>query len=201
MKRPVLKLAFPGSHRQSRFRLRISRSVAYFVGFWIILNAFLLWRYLYPAWSSLQSVRELRIQKSALLKNYRQKLLETKNKLEALKRDSASGSSGIPRMQDSYTLVSDLQNLMKDIPDLNIKTFRIVSSRPVIGDLHLVRINFTLEGNILSLDELLKRLRRNESAFRIRTLNLFSRKFRDRWGLSISLEIEALIRLPEEKQA
>ena len=163
-----------------------------FLGGIPILIALLLFaNYFLPQLSSLKQHQALLKQKQKLLTRYRQKLKEMKpppkKAGEEVERYLFSG-------RDPYVIVSQLQKDLATIPEISVRSFRIISQKPFQEGIKKVEISFDLEGDIKGLAEVLELLENYEKALKVKYLMVAQYTRRRQSLLRINLRLEALFK-------
>ena len=170
--------------------LRRRRTEILLAGLPVLLALFIFWFLLRPSIQNILHCRELIIEKETLLKRYQERLEELAQKSPPEPGNSPLGS--LFRGRDPYVIVSSLQKEFESIPEISVRSFRVLSQRPFRdGGIKLVEINFDLEGDIKGLAELLERLENHEKALRVKYLLVSQLVRRGVPALRISLRLEA----------
>jgi len=144
-------------------------------------------------WPSLEALRQtntLLAKKKALLEEYQHRIKEA-GELKFPKKES---SRYLFTGKDPYVVVSIVQEQMKDIERLSIRSFQIRSQTKFLGEIKKVQVYFNMEGDVRSLVEMLERLQNLEKALIIKNLILSRMVKGKREYLQINLQIEGLFR-------
>jgi len=164
-------------------------------GGWILVMVYLVFGMLGSEIKNYFNLKQAIQREENLISRYKKKLKEEKNKLTSYQKGFNSTQKKLIESfaQDPYTLVSQIQKLMEDIPGLKIKTFRITSTRELSEGMKLISVHFSLEGDIKALAELLRRFSSKEVIVKLKSLNIYSFRRGNSWVLNIDLDVEALL--------
>ena len=162
----------------------------------ILVAVILFFTQFWPHYTQLKREREVLRQKQRLVKEYKRKLDELSKQKKAPQKEVLKY---LFTGKDPYVVVSSLQNALKDIQGINIRSFRIISQKDFIGNVKKIVVNFSIQGDVRSLVEMLEILTNYEKALKIQQL-IVSRLTRGkRQFLQINLRLEGLFRPLHEK--
>jgi len=170
--------------------LRCQKTTLILGGLPILLTFLIFVGIFWPTLKDLRSHQKLLEQKKALIERYRAKL----QKISPPSTPRESPEKYLFQGRDPYIVVSELQKELENIPEITLRSFRILKQSPFQADIQKVELNFDLEGDIKGLVEVLERVETFQKALRIQYL-LVSQFSRGRQkALRINLRIEALFR-------
>ncbi len=157
----------------------------------IIIALLLFVNYFLPQLSSLKQHQILLKQKQKLLLRYRQKLKEMK---PPPKKAGEEVGQYLFSGRDPYVIVSQLQKDLASIPEISVRSFRIISQKPFQEGIKKVEISFDLEGDIKGLAEVLELLEGYKKALKINYLMVTNFTRRRQSFLRVNLRLEALFK-------
>jgi len=156
----------------------------------VLLALVLLFARLWPEVRALRQEEAALRQRLETLAAYRDRLREH----GALERPGAGAVKPLFTGKDPYVVVSSLQEALRDIEGLTVRSFRITSQKDFLGEVRLVGVNFNLQGDVRALVEMLEIIGGFEKALRVKTLTVSRVVQRKRESLQVNLQLEALFR-------
>ncbi len=156
--------------------------LALVIFFWVI----------YPRLKAIQTHRALLAQKEKNLKTYKKKISSLKKTLRQPKVETKKLVEKVFYGNDPYVVVAGLKEKFAKVPEVSIRSFRIVKREKKGNFLEKVVINFVLQTTVKGLAEILWQIENEPKAVRIKRLSLFLRRLRGTEKLSVTLELEGL---------
>ncbi|WP_022853725.1 hypothetical protein [Thermodesulfatator atlanticus] len=174
------------------FSPRINFSRLFIYGLPLVLSLYFALTVLWPAWQDYQTKKTLYEEKKALISRYQERLTKDKPKLEKELAQTKNLGEKVFVGLDPYIIISELEKDIKDIPQLNLRSFRIIKRKKLTPQVEKIKLLLVLEGDVKGLLSLLEKLNKTEKALRISRMTISSRFFRRAYIINLNLEIEAL---------
>ncbi|WP_457755808.1 hypothetical protein [Thermodesulfatator indicus] len=171
---------------------KINRSSLFWWGLPVIATLVVFFMVTWPAWQSYRLKRDLYQEKLELLVKYQAKLSQSKSDF---KKELSKGQKLEKKIfigLDPYIIVSELEKEIDAIPELSLRSFRIIKRENLTDQIQKVKLLLILDGDIKGLLNFLDKLSKSNKALHISRLTIISRRYRSDYILSVNLEIEAL---------
>jgi len=175
------------------FRQRTFRHDMWFFYFFPLLLslAIFIW-VIYPKFQVLRWHKEVVQEKERRLLSYKENIEILKKELAKPKFDVQSLENKVFSGKDPYIIVAYIQEKIKTISGLSVRSFRITKKTKETDFLEKIIATFILQADVKGLIEMLWRLQNEQKAVKISKLSVYVRGKRATELLNIRLEIESL---------
>jgi len=150
--------------------------------------------YLYPRWQDLRLHQELLEQKKQALLKYQKRVKQLKKDLTQENFKPQEETQKVFSGKDPYLIVADLQKRFENIPEVSLRSFRVLNRKKLAESLELVRLTFIIHTDVKGLAEILSLLEKEKRSLKISRLAVNYVKNRKEEVLYVNLELEALFR-------
>ena len=154
----------------------------------LLLLVFFCW----PRFEALRLEQELLAQTQKNITAYQARLKKLKKELSQPDPALQKAAQKVFTGKDPYEVVAALQKKFENIPEVLLRSFKVIKRQKEREGLEKVRISFLLYTDTKGLAEILALLEEEPHALRIRMLNLRYIKERQGERLNVNLEIEVL---------
>ncbi len=169
-----------------------NRSKIFLILLPILFTIFIFIEFTLPAWYNLSSQKGILQEKINLFSRYQKKISRYRPKLEKDKLIFHDLNQKIFIGPDPYVIVSEIENMIKNIPEITMRSFRISKHESLGNQIETIKIILLLQGDIKGLLNFLSLLRSEKKPLKIKRLVVSSIRHRGIYRLNINLEVEAL---------
>ena len=173
-------------------KIRLNKSLFFFYLLPLLLSTFIFFSQIYPSIQGILTTREMIVEQKKQSKKYRRKIKKLTKILKRGSRVSPELKNMIFTGNDPYVVISTLQKKIEEIPELSVRSFRLVKKEKIEEYFEKVVASFVITGDIKGLVELLWEIENEKKALRICRLSVSYRHYRKHEILNIILEIEGL---------
>jgi len=185
-------MSFKIDFRLIKDKYLANRSKIFLISLPILFTIFIFIEFTLPAWYNLSSQKEILQEKIDLYSRYQKKISKYKPNLEKDKTTFSRLNQKIFIGPDPYVIVSEIENIIKNIPEITMRSFRISKHESLDSQIEKVKIILVLQGDIKGLLNFLSLLRERNKPLKIKRLVVSSARYRGIYRLNINLEVEAL---------
>ena len=174
-----------------KLKTKSPRELIFYLVPLVLTLAIIVWM-VYPRFQAVQTRKALLSQKEERLKAYKRKIVQLKKALRQPQVETKKLAEQVFSGNDPYVVVAGLKDKFAKIPEVSIRSFRIVKRESKGSFLEKIVINFVLQTTVKGLAEVLWQIENEPKAVRIKRLSLFLRRMRGEEKLSVTLELESL---------
>ncbi len=185
-------MSFKIDFRLIKDKCLANRSKIFLISLPILFTIFIFIEFTLPAWYNLSSQKEILQEKIDLYSRYQKKISKYKPNLEKDKIIFSRLNQKIFIGPDPYVIVSEIENIIKNIPEITMRSFRISKHESLGNQIEKIKIILVLQGDIKGLLNFLSLLREEKKPLKIKRLVVSSARYRGIYRLNINLEVEAL---------
>ncbi len=183
-------MAYRGAKISLLRRLSYGRLFVYGVPF--ILALILSGWLLYPSWQAYTLQKRVFQERQALLSRLQKQLQYDKPALEKELAQAKDLAQKVFVGLDPYIIVSELEKKIDSIPEIGLRSFRIIKRQDLTPSVQKIKLTLVLEGDIKGLLTFLEDLKQLSKPVNITHLIVSVRHYRRSYILNINLELEAL---------
>jgi len=158
----------------------------------LFISLFILLFFIYPLYQNLSYKKEVFQKRQEYFEQLKKKISTLNKEIATVKAIPKDLKSKVFWGQDPYVLVAALKQIVDQISETSIRSFRILQREKIDSIGEKVKVNFVLDTDIKGLAELLWFLQNDPRAIKIKRLSVSVRRGIKGERLSVILQVEGL---------